>query len=171
MVIPDWKLLRSLGGPGLSNGRCGQYSDSHVWQLGYSPCGTGNQNSSAIAVLCRRQHRGFSGRGLPDLSNFSQGGEQWLEKRIGAKRSRRIQNLIKRRAIRGCIRVVYCALAVSHLAVLRRRGGASLSPRKTSISRHCRLGSPLYSNRLSCREVHPNNTALSEACARTRTNP
>lgn len=97
MVIPGWKLLRSLGGLGLVI--LGVADSSVIPTFGSLDILT--------AILATKNHELWPYYAAASTVGSLVGayltyrisvraGEEWLEKRIGAKRSRQIQGLIKR---------------------------------------------------------------------------
>jgi membrane protein YqaA with SNARE-associated domain len=97
MVIPGWKLLRRLGGLGLVI--LGVADSSVIPTFGSLDILT--------AILAAKNHELWPYYAAASTTGALVGayltyrmslraGEEWLEKRIGAKRSRQIQGLIKR---------------------------------------------------------------------------
>jgi len=97
MVIPAWKLLRSLGALGLVI--LGVADSSVIPTFGSLDILT--------AILATRNHElwpyyaaaSTTGSLVGTYLNYRmsvRAGERWLEKRIGAKRSRQVQGLLKR---------------------------------------------------------------------------
>lgn len=167
IVIPGWKLLRSLGGLGLVI--LGVVDSSVIPTFGSLDILT--------AILATKTHELWPYYAAASTVGSLVGayltyrisvraGEQWLEKRIGGKRSRQIRGLITRWG--------FAAVFVSCIAppfptspFFVGAGALRYPPRKIRISRYRRQGSSVCNDRLSCREVQPYNTAVSAASART----
>ncbi len=97
MVMPGWKLLRSLGGIGLV--MLGVVDSSVIPTFG--------SLDALTAILAAKNHElwpyyaGASTAGAligayVTYCMSERAGEHWLEKRIGPKRSRQVQGLLKR---------------------------------------------------------------------------
>ena len=97
-VLPGWKLLRSLGGVGLVI--LGIIDSSVVPTFG--------SLDALTAILAAKSHDLWpyyaAASTIGSLTGAyityrisAKAGESWLEKRIGAKRSRQVQSLLKRR--------------------------------------------------------------------------
>lgn len=97
-ALPGWKLLRSLGGVGLVI--LGIIDSSLVPTFG--------SLDALTAILAARSHElwpyyaaastvGSLIGAYITYRMSAKAGERWLEKRIGAKRSRQVQGLLKRR--------------------------------------------------------------------------
>jgi len=167
IVIPGWKLLRSLGGVGLVI--LGVVDSSVIPTFG--------SLDALTAILSVKNHELWpyyaAASTLGALIGAhvtyrmsARAGEQWLEKRIGTKRSWQVQGLLKRFG--------FAAIFVSCVApppfptspFFIGAGALRYPQREIRVSRACRPGPTVCSARISVRNVQPHHTAVPASSAR-----
>ena len=161
IAIPGWKLLRSLGGVGLV--LLGIVDSSVIPTFGSLDLLTAIlavKNRDLWPYYAAASTAGSLLGAYITYRMSARAGEAWLEKRIGKETLSTDSRPAKTLGLRCGVRLVYRPAAVSHIAVLRGSGSASLSAGEIRVSCTHWPGPPVCGDWVSGRKVQPCNITV-----------